>query len=100
MLADKHHAAIEATIGNADERQRIGEEIDQLLSGFEMLCASVRVLGEVTPRARSTPSPAWANAMAARILAGAIRSVGVMAEPLDRHRIYHHHRPGTNRPCR
>ncbi|MFN4293071.1 MAG: aspartate kinase [Thermoflexales bacterium] len=82
MLADKHHAAIEATISNADERQRIGEEIDQLLSGFEMLCASVRVLGEVTPRALDAIA-GLGERMAARILAGAIRSVGVMAEPLD-----------------
>ena len=51
LLADKHHIALNALVTNSDDRRRIGEEIDQLLDGFEMLCASVRVLGEVTPRA-------------------------------------------------
>ena len=51
LLADKHHTALNALVTNTDDRRRIGEEIDQLLNGFEMLCASVRVLGEVTPRA-------------------------------------------------
>ena len=82
MLADKHHAAINATISSADERQRIGEEIDRLLSGFEMLCASVRVLGEVTPRALDAVA-GLGERMAARILAGALRSIGVAAESLD-----------------
>lgn len=81
-LADKHHAAIEQSIGNADERRRISDEIDHLLSGFEMLCASVRVLGEVTPRALDAIA-GLGERMAARILAGAIRSAGVRAEPVD-----------------
>jgi aspartate kinase len=81
-LADKHHAAIDATITNPDERHRIGDEVDHLLSGFEMLCASVRVLGEVTPRALDAIA-GLGERMAARILAGAIRSAGVLAEAID-----------------
>jgi len=82
LLADKHHAAIQATISNVEDRQRVSAEIDQLLDGFEMLCASVRVLGEVTPRALDAIA-GLGERMAVRILAGALRSVGVMAEPLD-----------------
>ncbi len=82
LLADKHHAAIDAVVANADDRRRIGDEIDHLLSGFEMLCASVRVLGEVTPRALDAIA-GLGERMAARILAGAIRSAGVMAEAID-----------------
>lgn len=82
VLADKHHAAIEATVSNLTDRQHIGEEIDHLLSGFEMLCASVRVLGEVTPRALDAIA-GLGERMAARILAGAVRSIGVQAVPLD-----------------
>ncbi len=81
-LTDKHQAAIDGTISNAQERMRIQEEIEQLLSGFEILCASVRVLGEVTPRALDAIS-GLGERMAARILAGALRSQGVPAEPVD-----------------
>jgi aspartate kinase len=81
-LTDKHQAAIEAVIANADERLRIQEEIEQLLSGFEILCASVRVLGEVTPRALDAIS-GLGERMAVRILAGALRSNGVPAESVD-----------------
>ena len=82
LLADKHHAAIDAVVTNAEDRRRISDEIDQLLSGFEMLCASVRVLGEVTPRALDAIA-GLGERMAARILAGAIRSAGVAAEAID-----------------
>jgi aspartate kinase len=82
LLADKHHTALNALVSNSDDRRRIGEEIDQLLNGFEMLCASVRVLGEVTPRALDAIA-GLGERMAARLLAGAIRSLGVMSEALD-----------------
>ena len=81
-LSDKHHAAIEAGITSVDERRAIGEEIDKFLDGFEMLCASVRVLGEATPRAMDAIA-GLGERMAARVLAGVIRSAGVMAESID-----------------
>jgi aspartate kinase len=81
-LAEKHYAAIEGTISNSEDRRRIGDEVDQLLSGFETLCSSVRVLGEVTPRALDAIA-GLGERMAARILAGAVRSAGVMAEHID-----------------
>lgn len=81
-LADKHHAVIDSLIVNSDDRRRIGEDIDRILAGFEMLCASVRVLGEVTPRALDAIS-GLGERMAAPIVAGAIRSHGVKAESLD-----------------
>ena len=81
-LTDKHQAAIDAVISNVDERHRILEEVEQLLSGFEILCASVRVLGEVTPRALDAIS-GLGERMAVRILAGALCTQGVPAEPVD-----------------
>jgi len=81
-LADKHHAAIEAGISIPDERRAIGDEIDRFLDGFEMLCASVRVLGEATPRALDAIA-GLGERMAARVLAGVIRSEGVLAEAVD-----------------
>jgi bifunctional aspartokinase / homoserine dehydrogenase 1 len=82
QLADKHFAAIDAAIDDPEDRRRIGLEIDQLLDGFETLCASVRVLGEVTPRALDAIS-GLGERIAARILAGALRSLGVNAEHVD-----------------
>ena len=81
-LSDKHHAVIDSLITNSDDRRHIGEEIDRILTGFEMLCASVRVLGEVTPRALDAIS-GLGERMAAPIVAGAIRAFGVKAESLD-----------------
>lgn len=81
-LTDKHQAAIDGVVANTDERSRIQEEIEQLLSGFEILCASVRVLGEVTPRALDAIS-GLGERMAVRIVAGALRAQGVPAEPVD-----------------
>src|SRR5664279_4708919 len=75
-LTDKHQAAIDVVITSTEDRVRIQEEIEQLLSGFEILCASVRVLGEVTPRALDAIS-GLGERMAVRILAGALRSQGV-----------------------
>jgi aspartate kinase len=81
-LADKHHAAINKVIASQEERRKIGDEIDQLLQGFEMLCGSVRVLGEVTPRALDAIG-GLGERMAARILAGALRSMNVPAQSID-----------------
>jgi len=81
-LADKHQAAIDGVITNPDERQRISQEVEQLLSGFEMLCASVRVLGEITPRALDAIS-GLGERMAARILAAALRNNGIAAQAVD-----------------
>jgi bifunctional aspartokinase / homoserine dehydrogenase 1 len=81
-LTDKHQSAISAVVTNADDRMRIQDDVEQLLSGFEILCASVRVLGEVTPRALDAIS-GLGERMAVRILAGALRSQGVPAEPVD-----------------
>lgn len=82
QLADKHFAALDGTVDSADERRRIGAEIDQLLDGFETLCASIRVLGEATPRALDAIA-GLGERLAARILAGALRSIGVNASAID-----------------
>jgi aspartate kinase len=82
QLADKHFAAIDGTIDNPADRARIGQEIELLLDGFETLCGSVNVLGEVTPRALDAIS-GLGERFAARIFAGALRSMGVNAESID-----------------
>lgn len=82
LLADKHFAAIEGAVPAADDRWRIGEEVEQLLNAFETLCSSVCVLGEITPRALDAIA-GLGERMAARILAGAIRGLGVRSEAFD-----------------
>ncbi len=81
-LADKHQAAIDGVVSNAEDRRAISEDIERLLAGFEMLCASVRVLGEVTPRALDAVA-GLGERMAARILAGALRSAGISSQAFD-----------------
>ncbi len=81
-LAEKHHTAINAVIAASEERDLISAEINQLLAGFEMLCTSVRVLGEATPRALDAIG-GIGERMAAPIVAGAIRAVGLKAAPID-----------------
>ncbi len=82
LLADKHFAAIEGAVPSADDRWRISDEVEQLLNAFETLCASVRVLGEITPRALDAIA-GLGERMAARILAGAMRGLGVRSEAFD-----------------
>ena len=81
-LAEKHHTAINAVIVISEERQLINDTVDQLLDGFEMLCTSVRVLGEATPRALDAIG-GLGERMAAPIVAGVIRANGVKAVPID-----------------
>jgi aspartate kinase len=81
-LAEKHHAAIDAVIPSVDDRRTISERIDETLAGFEVLCSSIRVLGEASPRALDAIG-GLGERMAAPILAGALRAVGLRATALD-----------------
>ncbi len=81
-LADKHQLAIDALISNHDDRRRCTDEVNLLLTGFEQLCSSVRVLGEITPRALDAIA-GLGERMAARILAGALRSAGLASIHVD-----------------
>lgn len=81
-LSAKHSAAVQTVVSDGDDRARISAEIEGLLDGFEMLCSSVRVLGEITPRALDAIA-GLGERMAARILAGALRSRGQRAMSID-----------------
>lgn len=81
-LSAKHDNAIKAVIDDTAERASISTEIEQLLDGFETLCGSVKVLGEITPRALDAIS-GLGERMATRILAAALRSKGINAIGLD-----------------
>jgi aspartate kinase len=81
-LALKHHNITRSIVTDPKDREQIGNEIEQLLSGFEALCGSLRVLGEITPRALDTIS-GLGERIAARILAGVFRSMGIASECVD-----------------
>ena len=81
-LAGKHRKALDAAVTNTADRAAIFADVSALLDGFEMLCASIRVLGEATPRALDVIA-GLGERIAARVLAGVLRSTGVNAEFVD-----------------
>ena len=56
--------------------------IEQLIDEFELLCHSVHVLGEVSPRALDAIS-GLGERMSARLVAAALRARGIPAEAVD-----------------
>ncbi len=81
-LALKHHNIIRSIVTDLADRDAISREVEILLAGFEALCGSLRVLGEITPRALDALS-GLGERIAARILAGVFRSMGIAAESID-----------------
>ena len=75
-LALKHHNIIHSIVTDLADRDAISREVETLLAGFEALCGSLRVLGEITPRALDALS-GLGERIAARILAGVFRSMGI-----------------------
>lgn len=84
QLREKHDAVITELLGNdnrhADRAVRIA--IDQLIDEFEMLCHSVGVLGEVSPRALDAIS-SLGERMSARIVAATLSAHGLPSEAID-----------------
>ena len=81
-LRHKHTQAIDALIPADHERDRLHKAVYDILDEFAVLCHSVYILGEVTPRAMDTIS-SLGERMSARILAGYLRFLGVQSESVD-----------------
>lgn len=77
----ERHGAVVAELIKA-EREVISAEIDRLVIDFEMLCQSVAVLGEATPRVIDAVS-SLGERMSARLVAAVIRAAGGRAKALD-----------------
>jgi aspartate kinase len=78
----KHHAAVRELLGSGDERQVVLDAIDQHIGELLLLCEAFSVLGEASPRALDAVC-ALGERMSVHLLAGALRSLGTPAMPID-----------------
>ena len=81
-LRDKHLRAIDALSSAQEDRWQLEGAVDRYVGDFAMLCRSVHVLGEVTPRAMDTIS-SLGERISARIVAWVLAQRGVPSEPVD-----------------
>lgn len=81
-LRDKHAAALIELAGDNADVQAVRAAINKLIDDFELLCRSVHVLGDLTPRAHDAIA-SLGERMSARLVACAMRARGVQAEAID-----------------
>src|SRR5262245_28256418 len=81
-LREKHGAALAELVGAHEDAAATREAIERLIDEFELLCHSVHVLGEVSPRALDAIS-GLGERMSVRLIAAALRGRGIRAEALD-----------------
>jgi bifunctional aspartokinase / homoserine dehydrogenase 1 len=82
QITEKHEAAIRELLGESSEAIAVRAEITRLISEFELLCHSVGVLGEVSPRALDAIS-GLGERMSAPLVAATLRVHGLRAEAID-----------------
>lgn len=81
-LREKHAAALAELVPDAAGAAATRAPIEQLIDEFELLCHSVGVLGEASPRALDAIS-SLGERMSVRLVAAALRAQGTPAEAVD-----------------
>lgn len=81
-LRERHVDVITESIRDDTTRDRLISTVDRLIAEYANLCASVRVLGEVTPRAMDA-ALSRGERLSARILADLLQQDGVQSEAID-----------------
>jgi len=81
-LQEKHLVAARQLIASSEERAIYEQHVAEQLDFFSRLCASINVLGELTPRGLDVVS-GLGERMAAPLLAAALRAQGVNAAWVD-----------------
>jgi aspartate kinase len=81
-LREKHAAALMELLVTAEDAGATRAPIERLIDEFELLCHSVHVLGEVSPRALDAIS-SLGERVSARLVAAALRARGIPAEAVD-----------------
>jgi bifunctional aspartokinase / homoserine dehydrogenase 1 len=82
MLREKHAAALRELAGDTEDARAAHRQIEALIDDFTLLCHSVGVLGEVSPRAMDAIS-GLGERMSVKLVAAALRARGMEAEPID-----------------
>ena len=81
-LREKHAAALAELVPDADAAAATRAAIEQLIDEFEVLCHSVGVLGEASPRAIDAIA-SMGERMSVRLVAAALNAQGTPAEAVD-----------------
>lgn len=81
-LREKHAAALAELVPNAAAAVATSTAIEQFIDEFELLCHSVGVLGEASPRAIDAIS-SLGERMSVRLVAAALNAHGTRAEAID-----------------
>jgi aspartate kinase len=79
QLRERHAAALAELVGAPGAA---GAQIERLIDEFELLCHSVNVLGEATPRALDAIS-GMGERLSIHIVAATLRARGIPAEAID-----------------
>jgi aspartate kinase len=82
QMREKHAAALAELIGASGDNQATASEVTQLIDEFELLCHSVNVLGEASPRAIDAIS-SLGERMSVRLVAATLRARGIPAAAVD-----------------
>ena len=82
LLLDKHMSAAAQLITNAAELAAYRQHVQELIERFTRLCASINVLGELTPRGLDVVS-GLGERLSAPLLAAALRARHVQASWVD-----------------
>jgi aspartate kinase len=80
-LLEQHFAAIDAAVSDAAARQTLHDQTQRALENFVDLCSSIRVLGELTPRALDAIA-SLGERLLVPILAQALRECGATTEAI------------------
>lgn len=81
-IETRHAGALRHFLGETPQRAGVMAEIAGFLDEFETLCHSIRVLGELTPRAQDVIG-GLGERLSARQVAAILRARGVAAVPVD-----------------
>ncbi len=81
-LQNKHLKTVDDLIQKDSEREQLHKVIHSILDEFSILCHSVYILGEVTPRAMDTIT-SLGERLSARILAAYLRQQGTKSEAVE-----------------
>lgn len=81
-LAQKHSAVLAEFVSDPSERAAIERLLEERLAEFDRLCASIAVLGELTPRGLDLVS-GLGERINAPVLSAVLRASGVPSEPVD-----------------
>ncbi|HWQ12278.1 MAG TPA: aspartate kinase [Roseiflexaceae bacterium] len=82
QLREKHAVALAELVGAGEEARAVQGQIERLVDEFALLCHSVGVLGEASPRAMDAIA-SLGERMSVRLVTAALRARGIAAEAVD-----------------